>query len=56
MEFVNKIGIFKGLVLLCMVFEFKIEVGILEGLVYYGNGMELLDEVYESCDINYVIE
>ena len=38
-----------------MVPEFKIEVGTLEGLAYYGNGTELLDEVYESCDINHVL-
>ena len=50
-ELVNKIGIPKGSALLCMVPEFKIEVGTLEGLAYYGNGTELPDEVYESCDI-----
>ena len=55
-ELVNKIGIPKGSALLCMVPEFKIEVGTLEGLAYYGNGTELPDEVYESCDINHVIE
>ncbi len=34
-ELVNKIGIPKGSALLCMVPEFKIEVGTLEGLAYY---------------------
>ena len=37
-ELVNKIGIPKGSALLCMVPEFKIAVGTLEGLAYYGNG------------------
>lgn len=55
-ELVNKIGIPKGSALLCMTPEFKIEVGTLEGLAYYGNGTELPDEVYKSCDINHVIE
>ena len=54
-ELVNKIGIPKGSALLCMAPEFKMEVGNLEGLAYYGNGTELPDEVYESCDINHVI-
>lgn len=55
-ELVNKIGIPKGSALLCMTPEFKIEVGTLEGLAYYSNGTELPDEVYESCDINHVME
>ena len=33
-----------------------VEVGTLEGLAYYSNGQELPKEVYETCDINYVIE
>ncbi|MCM1146044.1 MAG: hypothetical protein NC407_15215 [Lachnoclostridium sp.] len=34
----------------------EIEVGTLEGLAYYSNGVDLPDEVYQTCDINYVIE
>lgn len=34
----------------------KIEVGTLEGLAFYVNGTDLPDEIYESCDINHVIE
>lgn len=33
-----------------------VEVGTLEGLAYYSNGQDLPKEVYETCDINYVIE
>ena len=33
-----------------------LEVGTLEGLAYYSNGQDLSKEVYETCDINYVIE
>ena len=36
--------------------EIKIEVGTLEGLAFYVNGTDLPDEIYESCDINHVIE
>lgn len=36
--------------------EPEIEVGTLEGLAYYSNGVDLPDEVYQTCDINYVIE
>ncbi len=31
-------------------------VGRLEGLAFYANGTELPAEVYQNCDINYVIE
>lgn len=55
-KIINGIGIPKGSALLCMAPEIKIEVGTLEGLAYYGNGTELSDEVYESCDINHVIQ
>ena len=34
----------------------SVEVGTLEGLAYYSNGQDLSKEVYETCDINYVIE
>ncbi len=53
-ELLNKMGIPKGSVLQGI--EPEIEVGTLEGLAYYSNGADLPDEVYETCDINYVIE
>ena len=34
----------------------SIEVGTLEGLAYYSNGQYLSEEVYATCDINYVIQ
>lgn len=34
----------------------SVEVGTLEGLAYYSNGQDLAEEVYKTCDINYVIE
>ena len=36
--------------------EPPIEVGTLEGLAYYSNGVDLPAEVYQNCDINYVKE
>lgn len=36
--------------------EPEIEVGTLEGLAYYSNSVDLPDEVYQTCDINYVIQ
>lgn len=53
-DLLNAIGIPKGSVLKGL--EQEIEVGTLEGLAYYSNGVELPDEVYKTCDINYVIE
>lgn len=53
-ELLGRIGIPKGSVLQGV--NPEIEVGTLEGLAYYSNGADLPDEVYESCDINYVIE
>lgn len=50
----NAIGIPKGSVLRGD--EGEIAVGTLEGLAYYSNGTELPDEVYQTCDINYVIQ
>lgn len=50
----NTIGIPKGSVLQGTGPE--IEVGTLEGLAYYSNGADLPDEIYQTCDINYVIE
>ncbi|MDE7223395.1 MAG: hypothetical protein K2O34_06405 [Acetatifactor sp.] len=53
-ELLNRIGIPKGSVLQGV--EPEIEVGTLEGLGFYANGSDLPEEVYKSCDINYVIE
>lgn len=53
-DLLNRIGIPKGSVLQGI--EPEIEVGILEGLAYYSNGVDLPPEVYATCDINYVIE
>lgn len=53
-DLLNRIGIPKGSVLQGI--EPEMEVGTLEGLAYYSNGVDLPDEVYKSCDINYVIE
>lgn len=50
----NKIGIAKGSVLSGS--DVKIPVGTLEGLAFYANGTDLPDEVYETCDINHVVE
>lgn len=49
----NRIGIPKGSVLQGP--ESEIQVGTLEGLAYYLNGVELPKEIYKTCDINYVI-
>lgn len=53
-ELLNKMGIPKGSVLQGV--EPEMEIGTLEGLAYYSNGVDLSDEVYKTCDINYVIE
>ena len=50
----NRIGIPKGSLLQGV--KPEIEVGTLEGLAYYSNGVDLPDEIYQTCDINYVIE
>ena len=50
----NRIGIPKGSVLQGL--EPEIQVGTLEGLAYYSNGVELPKEIYKTCDINYVID
>lgn len=49
----NRIGIPKGSVLQGI--EPEIKVGTLEGLAYY-NSVDLPDEIYQNCDINYVIK
>lgn len=51
---VNSMGISKGSALL--IEEQEIPVGTLEGLGIYLNGTDLPAEVYQSCDVNYVIE
>lgn len=53
-ELLNDMGIAKGSALQRLGKE--IEVGTLEGLAFYCNGKELPEEVYKTCDINYVIE
>lgn len=50
----NAIGIPKGSVLQGI--KPEIEVGTLEGLACYLNGVDLPMEVYKNCDVNYVIE
>ncbi len=50
----NTIGIPKGSVLHGI--EPSVNVGTLEGLAIYLNGTDLTEEIYKSCDINYVIE
>lgn len=50
----NSIGIPRGSFLQGI--QQEIAVGTLEGLAYYSNGADLPDEVYKTCDINYVIE
>lgn len=53
---INETGISKGSELICEDNDQRIEVGTLEGLAYYNNATELPQEVYESCDINHLIE
>lgn len=53
-DLLNAIGIPKGSVLSGI--EPPVPVGTLEGLAIYMNGTDLAEEIYESCDINYVIE
>lgn len=53
-DLLNSMGIPKGSVLQGV--EPEMKVGTLEGLAYYSNGTDLPDEVYQTCDINYVIE
>lgn len=53
-DLLDRMGIPKGSVLQGE--ELEIQVGTLEGLAYYSNGTDLSDEVYRTCDINYVIE
>lgn len=55
-DVLKQLGIPKGSVLLGIEPALKIEVGTLEGLAFYTNGTELPEEVYKTCDINYVVE
>ena len=54
LQIIDRIGVPKGSLLLGDGFEQT--VGTLEGLALYLNGTELTEEVYQNCDINYVIE
>lgn len=51
---INHLGIAKGSALRSG--DLEIPVGTLEGLAFYSNGTDLPKEVYESCDINFVVE
>lgn len=53
-ELLNRMGIPKGSLLQGV--EPELPVGTLEGLAYYSNGVDLPEEVYQTCDINYVIQ
>lgn len=53
-DLINSMGIPKGSILQGT--ESEIKIGTLEGMAYYSNGVDLPDEVYKTCDINYVIE
>ena len=53
-DLLNRIGIPKGSRLQGI--EPELTVGTLEGLAYYSNGVDLPAEIYQTCDINYVIE
>lgn len=57
-EIINILGVPKGSKLHTYQedMELPIAVGSQEGMALYLNGTELPDEVYEECDINYVIE
>ena len=55
-KLLNRLGIPNGSALLGIDRKFRVEVGTLEGLAFYVNGTDLPDEIYESCDINHVIE
>lgn len=52
-DLLNRLGIPKGSVLQGV--EPEIKTGTLEGLACYLDGADLPDEVYKTCDINYVV-
>ncbi|WP_051827377.1 hypothetical protein [Metabacillus indicus] len=54
LQFIDRMGVPKGSILKAAGLEQS--VGTLEGLALYLNGTELSEEVYQNCDINYVIE
>ena len=51
---INSMGIPKGSLIEGV--DPPVEVGTLEGLAVYLNGVDLPEEVYKKCDVNYVIE
>ncbi len=53
-QIVDVLGVPKESKLICG--DIIRSVGRLEGLAFYANGTELPAEVYQNCDINYVIE
>lgn len=55
-EIIDALGVPKGSKLYTHESDMEIPVGRQEGLAVYLNGTELPDEVYQECDINYVIE
>lgn len=55
-EIIDALGVPKGSKLYTHENDMEIPVGRQEGLAVYLNGTELPDEVYQECDINYVIE
>ena len=54
LHIINEIRVPKGSFLISD--NYRQPLGTLEGLALYLNGTELSDEVYASCDINYVVE
>lgn len=54
LKIIEKICVPKGSVLRGA--DTEIAVGTLEGFALYINGTELADEVYETCDVNVVVE
>ena len=56
MSFIQQLPIPKGSYLQEDDTDEKIELGNMEGLAIYLNGTDLPDSVYESCDINFLID
>lgn len=54
-ELFEQFGVLKGLLIQCDG-EDDLLFGIIEGLGLYLDGVNLLDEVYEQCDLNYVFD
>ncbi|MCM1489991.1 MAG: hypothetical protein NC095_04105 [Muribaculum sp.] len=55
-EVINKVGIAKGSILICEDTDEEIPAGTLEGLAYHSNNTDLPQEVYDTYDINNLIE